>query len=151
MTLARLGPASAISRKKTTSPSAVHTTPRTTIEATAANDGTRAGGAAIAAGASATAARPRLAATGPDASRAAPRRERQEQQRRQGHARPGDEGRRHVGVDSHLDEEVGHAPDHRAGGEREPRAGAHRCKRNQIVSRGGSAGSAREWPQRSRR
>src|SRR5436309_12325076 len=65
ITLSRLGPASAISRKNTTSPSAVHTTPRTAIQPSASSGGAPSGGAITAAGVSATAAAPSATATGP--------------------------------------------------------------------------------------
>src|SRR5437667_80928 len=73
MTLARLGPASAMSRKNTTSPSAVQTTPSTAM-AHNADAGIACGGLTNTAGSSATADSVRLAATGPSGSRSANRR-----------------------------------------------------------------------------
>src|SRR6266404_817957 len=73
MTLARLGPASVMSRKNTTSPSAVQTTPSTAM-AHSADGGIACGGLASTAGSSATVDRARLAATGPSGSTSARRR-----------------------------------------------------------------------------
>lgn len=68
ITAARLGPASAIRRKKTRNASAEHTSPSTTTDDTASNDGADAGMSPMPNGSSMIAAIPRAAVTGPSGS-----------------------------------------------------------------------------------
>src|SRR5256885_76812 len=74
ITLARLGPASAINRKKTSNPAAVQMMPSTAIAIRADTDGSWPGNVAIAGGSSATGAINKLAVTGPHRARSEIRR-----------------------------------------------------------------------------